>query len=313
MGGYQQYMKQYAGDYEKYMKQGGQGGQQSQGGDYQQYMKQYAGDYQKYMKQGGQGGQQSQSGDYQQYMQQYAGDYQKYMKQGGQGGEKEAATPVSLISTDSNNSSGNDYQKYYKGYTPDVKNWSNNEEVRDAFMAKYAGSYVNFNAMDSKQSGGDAFRNKYAGKYLPANVKNWSDQKEVRDTFTEKYGGSSINLDSVDSVKIDKRFNDESSQLSNSKSDVSPPSASVPPIALADSNTPVETHAATETASSEASDAHAAIELASIPKPVKQTAPHASLIVAAVAAALVVIGAFLVPSARKLRPHQALEPLLEVS
>merc|ERR1719215_575459 len=108
--------------------------------------------------------------------------------------------------------------------------------------------------MGSKQSGGDAFRNKYAGKYLPANVKNWSDQKEVRGAFTEKYGGSSVNLDAVDSVKIDKRFNDESLQLSNSTSDVSPPSASVLPVTLADSIAPVETHTATETASNEGSD-----------------------------------------------------------
>ena len=43
----------------------GQGG--SKGGDYQQYMKQYSGDYQKYMQ--GHGG--SQGGDYQQYMKQY--------------------------------------------------------------------------------------------------------------------------------------------------------------------------------------------------------------------------------------------------
>ena len=71
-GDYQQYMKQYSGDYQKYMQ--GQGG--SKGSDYQQYMKQYSGDYQKYMQ--GHGG--SQGGDYQQYMKQYSGDYQKYMQ-----------------------------------------------------------------------------------------------------------------------------------------------------------------------------------------------------------------------------------------
>jgi len=76
-------MKQYSGDYQKYMKQGAQGGKESNGGDYQQYMKQYAGDYQKYMKQGAQGKNESHGGDYQQYMKQYAGDYQKYMNQGG--------------------------------------------------------------------------------------------------------------------------------------------------------------------------------------------------------------------------------------
>merc|ERR1711979_36547 len=100
-------------------------------------------------------------------------------------------------------------------------------------MGKYAGSYINLNAMDSKQAGGDAFRNKYADKYLPAHVKNWSDQQEVRDAFTEEYGGSSVNVDAVGSVKRDERLNDESSQLSNSRSDRSPPSESAPPVSLA--------------------------------------------------------------------------------
>ena len=39
-------------------------GHASQGGDYQKYMKQYSGDYQKYMQ-----GHASQGGDYQKYMQ----------------------------------------------------------------------------------------------------------------------------------------------------------------------------------------------------------------------------------------------------
>merc|ERR1712176_401199 len=120
-------------------------------------------------------------------------------KQGGQGGQKDNAIPVNLISMDTKASSGNDYQKYYKGYTPEVKNWSNKEEVRDAFMTKYAGSYTNLNAMDSKSDGGDASRSKYASKYLPADVKNWSDQQEVRDVFTKKYAGSSVNLTALDS------------------------------------------------------------------------------------------------------------------
>ena len=56
----------------------GAGGSGSKGGDYQQYMKQYSGDYQKYMQ--GAGGSGSKGGDYQKYMSQYAGDYQKYMQ-----------------------------------------------------------------------------------------------------------------------------------------------------------------------------------------------------------------------------------------
>jgi hypothetical protein len=42
----------------------------SKGGDYQHYMKQYSGDYQKYMQGAG-----SMGGDYQKYMDQYASKY----------------------------------------------------------------------------------------------------------------------------------------------------------------------------------------------------------------------------------------------
>merc|ERR1712176_1396909 len=240
-------------------------------------------------------------------------------KQGGQGGQKDNAIPVNLISMDSKASSGNDYQKYYKSYTPEVKNWSNKEEVRDAFMTKYAGSYTNLNAMDSKNGGGDAYRSKYAGKYLPADVKNWSDQQDVSDAFAKKYGGSYINLNAMDSkngdgdayrskyaskylpadvknwsdqqevrdvftkkyagssvslnavnskqdagshdagadtnldaVKSDNSFNGASVQLSASRSNAYPPSASVPPLSLAASNRLAETDAAIVTASREA-------------------------------------------------------------
>merc|ERR1712187_612822 len=62
---------------------GGGDNNQSHGGDYQQYAKQYSGDYQKYISHSGGDNNQSQGGDYQQYMKQYAGDYQKYMKQDG--------------------------------------------------------------------------------------------------------------------------------------------------------------------------------------------------------------------------------------
>merc|ERR1711970_904951 len=60
-------MQQYAGDYSKYMKQGG-----SSGGGYDKYMNQYAGDYSKYMSQGAGG---SSAGGYEKYMQEYAGTY----------------------------------------------------------------------------------------------------------------------------------------------------------------------------------------------------------------------------------------------
>merc|ERR550537_1168681 len=61
-GGYDKYMKQYAG---------GAGADGKQGG-YEQYMKQYA---------GGQGADGKQ-GNYEQYMKQYAGSYTKYMNSG---------------------------------------------------------------------------------------------------------------------------------------------------------------------------------------------------------------------------------------
>lgn len=82
-GGYEKYMKQYAGSsggYDKYMKQYTVGN-----GGYDKYMKQYAGStggYDKYMKQ------YSSNGGYEKYTKQYAGgsqgsaggfDYQKYM------------------------------------------------------------------------------------------------------------------------------------------------------------------------------------------------------------------------------------------
>eukprot|EP00928_Gymnodinium_smaydae_P030810 TRINITY_DN227_c0_g1_i13.p1 TRINITY_DN227_c0_g1~~TRINITY_DN227_c0_g1_i13.p1 ORF type:complete len:103 (+),score=26.20 TRINITY_DN227_c0_g1_i13:2-310(+) len=79
-------MKQYAGDYEKYMKQGGSQASSKQGADYQQYMKQYASDYMKYANQGDSKAFNQQGGDYEKYMKQYAGDYMKYAKQGGSKG-----------------------------------------------------------------------------------------------------------------------------------------------------------------------------------------------------------------------------------
>merc|ERR1711957_317607 len=80
-----QYMDKNASDYQKYMKQGGQGGdyqkymkQDNKGGDYQKYMKQGGGDYQKYMNQNKSGGDQKS-----QYMEKYAGDYKQYANKGG--------------------------------------------------------------------------------------------------------------------------------------------------------------------------------------------------------------------------------------
>ncbi|CAK9035815.1 unnamed protein product [Durusdinium trenchii] len=77
-GGYQKYMSQYAGDYQKYMQGQGKGAQGGgQGGDYKKYMSNYGKDFEKYMQGQGKG---SQGGDYQKYMSKYTGSYQKYMQ-----------------------------------------------------------------------------------------------------------------------------------------------------------------------------------------------------------------------------------------
>jgi len=244
--------------------------------------------------------------------------------------KKYGGSYINLNAMDSKNGDGDAYRsKYASKYLPaDVKNWSDQQEVRDVFTKKYAGSSVNLNAMDSKNGGGDAYRTKYAGQYLPADVKNWSDQQEVRDVFTKKYAGPSVSLNAVsseqdagshdagadtnlDAVKSDNSFNGASVQLSGSRSNASPPSASVPPLSLAASNRLAETDAAIVTASREAVDTNAAIELASISEQGKQTAPHASLVIAAIAATLIVFRIFIVPSARKSRQHPVLDPLLD--
>jgi len=176
-------MKQYAGDYQKYMKQGGQGGEQSQSGDYQQgkspspvqlaaqpqgigyqqYMQQYAGDDQKYT----QGGQQAQGGDYQKYMKQYAGDYQKYMKQGGSNTtelaanfKKQYASPYMkeyaseyqlYMNRDSNKNMTQDeaLREYAAGHVPKLKNASDSRQWGKAFMDEYGKQYEHY--VDAQQ------------------------------------------------------------------------------------------------------------------------------------------------------------------
>merc|ERR1711988_2012720 len=152
---------QNAGDYQKYMKQDGQGGQQSQGGDYQKYMKQYAGDYQKYMNQGGQGGNQSQGGDYQKYLELYAGDYQKYMKQGGQGGQQ---------------SQGGDYQKYMK------QGSDNTTELAADYKRQYASKWIPSN----KNMTQDEAIHQYAAGYVPK-VEKAGDSKGWSKAYMDKY------------------------------------------------------------------------------------------------------------------------------
>merc|ERR1712084_103377 len=108
-----------------------------------------------------------------------------------QGGGKQDST-VNLIATDSKSDSKDDAKKYYKNYMPGVKNWTNRDEVRDAFVKKYAGSYtdyikkqsnsadanINLNSEDSKKES-DKYT-KYYSKFVP-DVKNWSNRELVND------------------------------------------------------------------------------------------------------------------------------------
>merc|ERR1719198_806212 len=105
-----------------------------------------------------------------------------------QGGGKQDAT-VDLISTDSKADGGDGTKKYYTNYVPDVKNWTNRDDARDAFVDKYAGSYmqyvkhdsdsrdtnINLNSEDTKKKGGNY--KKYYSEYVP-DVKNWSNRDE---------------------------------------------------------------------------------------------------------------------------------------
>merc|ERR1712190_661370 len=116
-------------DYQKYMPQGGGKNSSGPGGDYQQYM-----NYQQYMggkSGGGKGG--GKGNDFSQY-------YKQYMSGSGKGGGKEGGQndTINLVATDAPPHGGGDYSKFYQGYVPYVKNWSNREEVNAAFTDKYA-------------------------------------------------------------------------------------------------------------------------------------------------------------------------------
>jgi hypothetical protein len=215
--GYQQYMSQYAGDYQKYMGKGGQSGQsnagaQGGGADYQQYMKQYAGDYQQYM--GGQSGKRENSGrsdvgaksgaqndaaGYQQYMKQYAGDYQKYMGGGAQGGKSGAGAPADYQQY--MNQYAGDYQKYMgKGGQSGQSNAGAQSGGADyqQYMKQSAGNYQQFMGQgkqsgkdDATAQGGAAGYQSYYKQYMP-NAKNKSDPNSWKDAAMSKYAGNFI-------------------------------------------------------------------------------------------------------------------------
>jgi len=93
---------------------------------------------------------------------------------------------LNLVSVDSKQ--GGDYQSYYKKYMPDVKNWSDKNEVSDAFMKEYAGSYAAQNKSDENAMPA-MYMAEYANSYVPK-VKNMSDNKEWAAAFKKINAGS---------------------------------------------------------------------------------------------------------------------------
>merc|ERR1711879_85575 len=71
------------------------------------------------------------------FVKKYAGSYTDYVKKQ----SSSADANINLNSEDSKKESDT-YTKYYSKFVPDVKNWSNREQVNDAFVSKYGGSSV---------------------------------------------------------------------------------------------------------------------------------------------------------------------------
>merc|ERR1712187_705026 len=74
--------------------------------------------------------------------------------------------------------------------THDVKNWSNPEEVREAFMKKFTGDQVphvkNWSNPDELR---DDFVKRFAGSFVPQ-AKNKSDLHDWKEASINKYDGS---------------------------------------------------------------------------------------------------------------------------
>merc|ERR1719401_710737 len=77
----------------------------------------------------------------------------KYVKEN----TKTKGAGINLNAMDSK-SEGNKYSKYFAKYVPDVKNWSNRDEVSDAFLDKFAGKY----AKDAKKEKDETVDNLHA-------------------------------------------------------------------------------------------------------------------------------------------------------
>merc|ERR1712151_1069017 len=69
------------------------------------------------------------------FVNKYAGNYIKDVKEN----TKTEDSDINLNAVDSK-SEGSKYSKYFNKYVPDVKNWSNREQVSDAFLDKFLAS-----------------------------------------------------------------------------------------------------------------------------------------------------------------------------
>jgi len=164
--------------------------------------------------------------------------------------------------------------KYANSHIPDMKNWSDKNEVRETFMKKYAGSYLhypesnltNLNSMEVRRNGGDY--QQYYKNYAPE-VKNWSDKEQVSDSFMKKFAGSYIDNAKSTSKTNEVERPDMSTQASSRFSEK---------VSEASSPSPAESTLSRAT-SKETSTRAAETALAS--NPGAQTTPCASLIIAA--------------------------------
>merc|ERR1712190_655892 len=77
------------------------------------------------------------------------------------------------------------YADYYRKYMPDVKNWSNSEEVRGDFVKKFAGDYQKYmrqgrrTGNKSESSDSQTYIMQYAGDNQQSHARSDNDQQHV--------------------------------------------------------------------------------------------------------------------------------------
>merc|ERR1712048_230572 len=220
--------------------------------------------------------------------------------------------------------------KYGNSHIVDVKNWSDSGDVREDFMKKYAGSYMNYmesnltnlNSMNVRRHGGDY--QQYFKNYAP-DVKNWSDREQVSDAFMKKFAGSYIDnvkrsskSDDVDSPDM---ITQASSHVSDKAPEASSPSTPVSASSLAASTDSSDAPLAAEEAASpsapvstlslaalkDSSDAPGAADTALASSPEARATPRLSLIIAV---ALATAGIAMLYSTRKAHSQSLRDSLL---